>query len=542
MKSSLRLAIFGLLACALLLNCSMKDESKNSAPPPSENNKGSASAVTNELPSMPLFPKSPEPGTLSVYDARNTSFEMNNLLVSLQGLVNRQQPRIFLIASDAEAFWLNEIKTTFGLVTENVADPWALLEKFRDEVSGAIVYDPNMMQTINVATVLAGVNDSLVVHPSLLPQIELYDIPVIEDLRGQFDNNVAMYRWAFDEFWQFCNHRIIAFLHPDATRIRDYLIAHKIFVMQLDMHRPSERELLEEVLAKTPDNIPTLGWVIDELLGVMILSKHNKFLVASDHSPNLSVYSGLTLEEPGYDEPPEIPEPENKIYVGFAYTDADNLAYCQSSMLTQWLDGARGTVPLGWSFNAAARDIAPHLVAYYHRTKTEQDVLIGPPSGLGYMYPNVYPDLENFLKLTEPYYRWSGFNTIWLINNDLTLSDEIVTAYTKYLDLDGIFIDYWPNGDRGFYFASDGTPVLRSWYVYLLGPEQIPNILQDAAIAKQYFYPDSPFFVFIGVNAWVTPPSYIADLASGLDERYEVTRPNLMFGLMKRAKELGLIE
>jgi len=540
MKLNAILVILGLLIASTLANCS--PQSADSSAPTSEKNDDDTGISTEDYPALPIFPKSPPPGTLEVYDTRYDSLEMKLLLISLQGVVNRTQPRIFLITADAEVFWLNEAKTTFSLTTEDVTDPWELVEQFKDEIDGAVVYDPDLIQSVNVATTFAGLNNALVAHPSLVSQIEQHGISVIKDLRGQFDDNVEMYRWAFEKLWPSCHHRILAFLNAETPTLRDYLVAHRIFTLQLDFHRPKERELLEEILDKTPRNIPVLGWVIDELIGVATLSKYGKFLTASDNSPNLSVYSGLELEKPGYDEPPDIPEPENIIYVGFAYTDADNLAYVQGSMLTQWLDPARGTVPLGWSFNAAARDLAPHLVAYYQRTKTEQDVLIGPPSGIGYMYPNLYPDLDTFLKITKPYFEWSGFRTIWLINNDLTLSDKIVTAYTKYLALDGIFIDYWPNGDRGFHFASDGTPVLRSWYVYLLGPEQISDILADAAVAKEYFYPDSPFFVFIGVNAWITPPSYIADIANGLDERYQVVRPDVMFGLMKKAHEQGWIE
>ncbi len=543
----MRRALFGIAAGLLLVAGSLRCTTDGSKAPPTSNlkHKGPAAidVVPGGYPELPIFPKNPAPGVLKVYDARRDSAAMKYLLVSLQGIVNRVQPRIFLYLEDSELFWLKEIADNFGVAYEPVADPWTLLDSFLDEVSGAVVYDPGMIQTVNVATTLGALNDALVVHPSLIPQMEERDIPIIEDLRGRFESNVDMYEWAFSELWRDCNHRIIAFQKATIPNPRDYYMSHRIFTFQLDLHRPDERKLLERILADTPENIPVLGWPIDELLGVMIFSKYGKFLLVTEGSPNLSVYSGLELGDPPiHDDPPDVPDPENTIYVGFAYGDGDNLSYVQQAMLTRWRDPARGSVPLGWEFNAPARDIAPHLVAYYNRTKTPNDVLIGPASGIGYIYPNLYPDLDYFCRVSSLYFRWHGFRTIWLINNDLTLSDAIATTYTRYIDLDGIFIDYWPTSDRGFHFASDGTPILRSWYVYLLGPEQIPNLLEDAAVAKEYLYPDIPLFVFIGVNAWITPPSLVKQIVDGLDERYTVVRPDVMFGIMRKAHEMGWIE
>jgi len=546
-----RFAIAFALICIVLfaVQCTTGENGPDASPVPAGSD-GDETQAEQEPPFEPLFPRSPPPGLLRVYDAAEDSVELKNLLVSLQGIVNRTEPRIFLLSSaerwpdpwEKEGFWLEQARSDFGLSTVEVDDPWELLDEFAGEVAGAVVTDPEQVHTNNVATVFAGIHDAILVDPSLLPQVEQRGLPVIEDLRGRFESNEQMYRWAFETLWPDCDQSVLAFHNAQIPSLRDYLIAHRIFTFQPDMHRPGERALLEEVLTAAPDHVPVLGWVIDELMGVMILSRHAKFHVASDNSPNLSVYSGLEMSSPGYDDPPQVPEPQNAIYVGFAYTDADNLAYIQRSMVEQWQDPARGAVPLGWSFNAAARDLAPHLVSYFHRTRSPMDVFIGPASGIGYMYPNLYPDLDGFLEITAPYYRWSGFDTAWIINDDLTLPDQVAVKYARALDLQGIFVDYWPNGDRKFHFASDGTPVLRSWYVYLLGPEQIPGLLADAATAKEQLYPDAPLFVLIGVNAWVTPPSLVLEIAEGLDSRFRVVRPDLMFGLMRRSRELGWIE
>jgi len=192
-------------------------------------------------------------------------------------------------------------------------------------------------------------------------------------------------------------------------------------------------------------------------------------------------------------------------------------------------------VPMGWEFNSAAKDLAPQIVRYFNSTLTDNDCFIGPVSGIGYIYPRLYPDLDAFLEITAEYWQWHGFKNIWLINDDLTMADDILTAYSGALPIgeQGIFVDYWPNADKGWYWASDGTPVVRSHYVYLVGTDQIQGLLDEAAITKQYLYPDVPMFFFVGVNGWGVNPTMLKGITESLDERYIVVRPDVMLALMR---------
>jgi hypothetical protein len=386
---------------------------------------------------------------------------------------------------------------------------------------------------------MAGIEQAVVAAPSLIADLEAHGLTMVADLRGQFANDVALVDWAMANVWPDANQTIFCFLDPGINPLRDYLAAHRIMAIMLDPHVPAERAKLDEVLAMTPQNIPLLGWAIDELLGVILFSQGGKFHVASDFARNMSVTSGLPFPTLTQDHAAPIETIEPKTYIGFALTDGDNVAYSLDAMWRQWNDPARGSVPLGWEVTFNLVDLAPEAIRYYYETKTDMDMFIGPASGIGYIYPSLYPDLPTFLELTGPYLEAADMDTLWLINDDLTLPDPIVVAYEQALGLAGIFIDYWPNMDKGFYFASDGTPVLRSQYVYLLGPEQIPDIIAEKRIEKDAFYPDSPFFLFIGVNGWTTGPTAVKEIVDGLDDSYIVQRPDEMFAAMRRCAELG---
>jgi len=495
-----------------------------------------------------VFPKSPMPQHLTVLDGHVLSVPMKLLMVSLQGVLAKTEPRLYFHPSilnsydpahEEEVRWLNEMETKWDVTSETASDPWAVFDSFVDEIEGYIVYDPDVPQTVNLATTLAGLENAVIAHPDLIADLNARGLTAVMDLRGQFVDNVALYTWAFDEVWPEANQTIVAFLDDNSYPLRDYLVANNIFVFQLDPHHYAERPLLETILSTMPANIPILGWPLDELLGVIIFSQHGKFHIATDHVSNLSAHSGLPRPELSQTHITEWPEVENKIHIAFAYTDGDSIAYMNRWMADWWDDPAFDTLPLGWEISANQVDLGPDVIGYFYDRLTENNVIIGPACGIGYIYPSHYPDLDAFLALTDEYMQMADMRTIWLINDDLTLPDDIANQYGEVLDLLGIFIDYWPNSDKGWYMTSNGTPVLRSHYVYLVGPEQIPGILDDAAIEKEFLYPDMPTFVFIGVNGWGTSPTYLKSLVDELDDRYLVLRPDAMFAAMRTAAEKG---
>jgi hypothetical protein len=496
----------------------------------------------------PVFPKSPFPSHLIVLDGQALDEPLKLLLLSLQGVLAKTEPRLYFSpgtlpsydpAHEQEGRWLAEMQNKWGVTSETASDPWAVFDSFAGEVAGFIVYDPDLPQTINVATTLAGIHHAVIAHPDLIDELTARGLTAIEDLRGRFADNVALYTWAFANVWPLANHEIMAFLDDTLHPLRDYLVENNVFTVQLDPHQYLERPLLDQILAETPQNIPVLGWPIDELLGVILFSRNGKFLVCTDFVSNLSAHSGLPRPTLSQEHITEWPTVENKIHVAFAFTDGDSLSYANRWMADWFDDPAYGQIPLGWELSWSLVDLAPDVISYFYDRLDANDFVIGPASGIGYVYPNQYPDLDTFLQLTRPYMEMTDTRTIWVINDDLTFPDAIADQYAAALDLLGIYIDYWPNADKGWYITDAGTPVLRSQYVYLVGSEQMSTILTDAATEKQYLYPDVPTFIFIGVNAWVVSPSMIQTLIDGLDDRYVVLRPDAMFAAMRTAYTRG---
>src|SRR5579875_1620415 len=130
-------------------------------------------------PSDHALPTFREPQHLDFANIQNLTGDQQVLLTTLQGVVNRRQPRLYfsLQNDNTDQTWL----TTFQIPFTTAADPLALIERYRHEVSGAIIYDPNVPDTINVATSLAGLHNAVIATADLAAQ---YQIPVKQDLRG----------------------------------------------------------------------------------------------------------------------------------------------------------------------------------------------------------------------------------------------------------------------------------------------------------------------------------------------------------------------
>lgn len=152
---------------------------------------------------------------LDVADIRNIPGDEQLMLASLQGIVNRREPRIYLLQPSEEGVetWLKD-----GLNVRYTmrARAWDILDTYYKEARGVVVYDPLVPDSINVATTLAGLKDALVVSPSLLPRLSAapYSLPVVDDLRGRFRGRLDAYKWQFEKLWPQTTHRMLIAIAP----------------------------------------------------------------------------------------------------------------------------------------------------------------------------------------------------------------------------------------------------------------------------------------------------------------------------------------
>jgi hypothetical protein len=102
-----------------------------------------------------------------------TVWEYVHTVATLQGVVNRQKPQLYLFYVESggvniDRYWWDKYrqpgKWLGNVGEEQVGDIVGLVTKFKDDIRGAVVYDPAVAATSNIASSIAGVEDLIAVR------------------------------------------------------------------------------------------------------------------------------------------------------------------------------------------------------------------------------------------------------------------------------------------------------------------------------------------------------------------------------------------
>ncbi|MGP4096511.1 GxGYxYP domain-containing protein [Nonomuraea sp. KM90] len=174
----------------------------------------SPAAASATRAAVPLLPGFGRPTRLDFADISTLHGNDQLLLTTLQGVVNRRRPRLYFnySAEDHDVRWLS---STGAAVTRHDR-PLDLIARHRGEVRGAILHDPAVPDSVNVATTLAGLENAVA---ATAEQAAEHGLRVITDLRGRFDPDdvLATYRWQLDTLFPRCTHALLGGLPPTRT-------------------------------------------------------------------------------------------------------------------------------------------------------------------------------------------------------------------------------------------------------------------------------------------------------------------------------------
>jgi len=382
---------------------------------------------------LPTFARPASP--LAYVDLTAASDDDKVLVASLQGLVNRERPRIYVgdAAAEGNTTWADSLHLAYRQTTVT-----GVLRTYARLAHGLVVWDPSQPDTLNLATTIAGLTGSLVASPAQVALLSAppYRLPIVQDLRGRFSSRLDIYRYALRTLWPRTTHRILVGLNPFTQQdmLRDYAVANGLLVLWLDPSNPTEAALLERFVAQMPVNGAYMGWfpndVTGEVAGTTLNSRHGVITFASDYFQNMTVLAGTERAVTAPD--PQAPPPlQNKIYVAFNVSDGDNLQADEHRLRQMWDDPARGRVPLSWTISPALLDAAPGLLRWYQRSATPNDELVAGVSGLGYVRPDQVPcDLyPAFARRTSTYLAEAGLSVIHLLDSSNTLPACAAQAY-----------------------------------------------------------------------------------------------------------------
>ncbi|MCW3787934.1 T9SS type A sorting domain-containing protein [Plebeiibacterium sediminum] len=489
-------------------------------------------------PSDQILPSFPLPGQTQDLIYLNGSLSDDELyfFASLKGIVNRTQPRIFSYEGDAYAegqyTWLQSLSLSWN----EYSDPWSLLPKYMSEISGLIIYDPNQIHTVNLATTMANGLNAVIVSPTLAETLSEppYNLPVLEDLQGVFSSKLQVYETLYNEYWPNIDKRLLLGLDPTSHKaaLREYATSLGAAVIWLDPEIIDESALLNNFLSSMPVGANYMGWWPEEGAGVSRGSAYGVGTIASDWCSNLTLHSG-TSRKVNLKDIPEKPTLENKIYVAFILSDGDNLQYVEHLMRKLWNNPDRGSVPIGWTVSPAMMDAMPGALNYYWQTATDNDMLISGPSGLAYVYPNDFVDqseLEQFVVRTEDYTKRAGLRviTIW---NTITggIDQNVGEAYADYAP--SILGLTSQNTSDGLTVYNNSLPGMGLACNYCWDEATMESAISERAAGWDG---SEPRFVIIQSQPWQNArPTTFKNVANSLNSNYEVVRPDHLFQLLR---------
>lgn len=509
-----------------------------------------------------FFPKASVPAKkLLVADVRRLPPDGRLLLTSLQGLVNREQPLLYLIFNGHDQRWLDWLKQTNRVEDVEIAsEPLDLIERFKMYYSGAVIPDPELYIGEVIACNVAGAQNLIIASERLVDQ---FNLTVEQDLRGRFSNNADALNWITEEFFGQLSHHLLICAHPNLAYNGsfDYIIQHRgiafwltgrIDTRRSDSDSIAEQEAIESLFAKLPVNIPVRGFWWHgygigpgEGPGVSLGSRFGKVTVVSDGIANLSVHSGYTLKN--LKQKPQSPAPElenDKVYLTFTMSDGDNLNTLYGYFTSYFEDDLHGAFPMGWGIGPTIIDLAPAVIEWYYQKAAPTDEFFCDVSGVGYIYPpkfaTKYKDREailgDYLSWTQKYMDRLDLNTVRPMGTD----EAHIQIYGTHLNgIHSLFPDYGrgASGDLGksTYMLPNDIPVFRGFTDW---QEKHPDLAQYMADQIQSQVGDQrPAFINAFIWNWGYRLDTLKRVLDLLPEDYVPVTPAQLARLYKQSHQ-----
>ena len=501
------------------------------------NNNGLRILEANELcwPDDRLLPYFPAPASsIKALDmpAASLSDEERVMFCTLQGIVNRTQPRILLYNHNEEprATWPTAHNLTLSSISTSA--PYTLVKQFKDEIKGLVLYSTEKSNHyINLAATIAGLDRLLPVTEAIRTKLVAngMDFPVVEDLTSlTMSNAYAIYNYLYTNYWSRCNHRLLISERPTIPYVHDIGAACGSACVWLDPRTSSERSLLDKFLKDlTPGRDFVLGWYPEERSGVGEATKYGLSSVPGDFFENTTVYTAVNkpIKIPPV---PKRPKLENKVYATIYISDGDNIQYCQHAMAKIFEQSGRGQMPMNWTISPALADFSPSMLNYYYGKATTNDCFVSGPSGMGYAMPfnglagdsgeyysSAGAKFIPYTQLTQRYIEKAGLRVITIWDNISSAQRKAFADNCPYLY--GLTInDYERQTGRLAYAVQSGwLPIAPQYPCYRGDIEGITDFFNRDI---KNFKGTGPMFVTGQADVWNLGPDKLIALKSKLNE------------------------
>ena len=496
--------------------------------------------------------------TYAVDDFDSLSIDQRLLLVSLQGLVNRDGPNLWLRSGAGQSPGLPLWEQTFPqLRTMTHISYREALQRFAANpwVVGLVVVDPALEETYNVATNLAGQQQLAIVTPATLGDVSL---PVRQDLRGRYRDeseafaaNLALFATANHDIalkalhWSGNNY-----LYGAPERGRDLAIQRRYFTFSKST---LDSDLLDFYRGPLDEVRTFYGVAEDENLDVYRSSQAGKVWLGMglQLQYNLSFFDMLrgdpnfVYRQPALNFTPVTRAPgSDEVRIAFVMTEGDNPFFVINQMRTNWNDPNHGLVPIGWTIAPRMLDLAPAVLQYFYATATPNDYFIAGVSGVAYYQVNAmdfnrYPELlqtETPQTLRQLDIRMIRNFGDWL-GTQMSFFDRLQQTATVYPELLGWIEGHGvplpknpsePHYERTMPVQIDNRYLDFPYSAWCDSDADVPRVVDEISTYITS-HPERPLSVLVGMDQKASSPSTVRAIMTQLGVQYDYVRPDVLF-------------
>ena len=430
------------------------------------------------------------------HDGTPESYDEAMAVACLQGIINRKSPEVYVFSrkNTRPQYWL-EILAKDGRWLQSrevkpLADTGALVKLAGKRLKGAVIWDPAVPATVNVATTIAGVEDGVVLSPEYAGRyLKAWQLPVLANLRGRFTGAETgskkndAYRWVIREYLakgRCSSHLLCLFEDSFSTRARgdigyvltrDWAVKNGAFVFDLSpwgdekpLDDPGQRlgldlETYKLMLAETLRH--SAGKQMTELTGFFAFSKYSNMPDhKSTHEPVPTEWETVWLISPYncyqntissdcfnqslHSQAPRSPLKQyraakkvplvNKAYICILMADYDSATPLYEFLPNHWHNSDRGKTPLAWGINPNLLETYPDLIAYFYSTATAADTFTADASAAGYMNPNRIRKeyLPLFVKHNQRFFREADMDIAPMVLDWDQPSPDVKNAFRQF--------------------------------------------------------------------------------------------------------------
>ncbi len=519
----------------------------------------------------PTFqPKMPPPARhLYVADIGNLPPDQQRLLVTLQGIVNRTQPRIYLVWGHNDEFWLRQMEKQGSTGKPiPVKNPLSLVKMFRTSIHGAVIPDPKVFDSPDIAVDVASLDNLVVATPQLAKQLHL---PIRVDLRGKFKNDVAALRYLRLKLAPHMNPYLFLCLDPNelgdgaadqiiAARGITFWITGRNAQMEPGANMAGEKRQVEKLFAATPLGGVVRGfwWAgtgigLGEGGGVQLGSEFGKVTVVSDSVRNLSVFSGVQIKSLKQKFSPAPKLNPSKFYISVTISDGDNMDTWENFFQYWFKSPYHGKYAVGWGMGPSLIDVAPTLARWYYQHAGPNEEFLADVSGLGYIRPTDWAArLRHRNAAFRDFYHWTWH---YMQRLDMKTLRTMQAWGRRKLDAPTIakiaadlpqvkyfMPDYGWAGEKGYhritYRLPSGQVVFRAgtnWTANAPLVHEVPYLVRQI---RDHMGKKRPRFLNVFICNWFMGPHRLYRMLKMLGANYVDVTPSQLYTLYCEAHHL----